>query len=301
MPVLQQSPKSVFLVRPSHFCFNQQTAITNHFQNASATHGDWKNLALVEFDNLIQKLQDAGILVTFFNDTESPIKPDSIFPNNWISCHETGEIILYPMLTPNRREERRMDIVSNLQDKYGYSRILDLSHYEKENMFLEGTGSVVFDHKNRIAFACTSERTHETVLNDLCQFINYNKCIFSAKDEQGRAVYHTNVVLSICSEFVLVSQEALDNNPEFRQVLLQTNRKVISLFNKQIKNFAANSLEVLNQDGHRKLIISTRGWGSLTLEQQNIILASCGVITSNVETIETVGGGGIRCMLTGLY
>jgi len=294
------------MVRPASFGFNSETAVTNHFQNhvADAASKEVQEVAGREFDAAVETLRKSSILVTVFQDTNLPTKPDAIFPNNWISLHESGEMILYPMATPNRRTERRNDIVQHFKQKYQVDKIVDLSHHELNGLFLEGTGSIVFDHTFKVAYAATSVRTHLVVLEELCEELGYTHCCVKATDEQDRAIYHTNVFLSIGHNIAVVCLDVVKDKDEqalLYNSLVNTGRQVIDVTIEQMGSLAANCLEVMGGDGHQKLVISTRGWTSLDRKQKDVIEAHCDVVVCGVDTIEEVGGGGIRCMMTGIH
>jgi len=297
---LSQSPSEVFMVRPGNFMFNIETAVTNHYQDTSMSNMEWQELAMQEFDRAVGTLRENRVKVTVFQDTETPIKPDAIFPNNWISCHQTGEVVLFPMATPNRRLERRMDIVQWLKDNFSVTRVVDLSPYEDEEKFLEGTGSIVFDHTARVAYACSSVRTDADVLDRLCSEIGYTRVLVEAADSQGRPIYHTNVFMSIAQDFVVICMDAVKKDEDRKKMedsFNKSGKKVITVTQEQVDSLAANCYEVVGEDGRRKLIISTRGWSSLTEVQKELLVARVDIVKCKVDTIEVVGGGGIRCML----
>jgi len=253
---------------------------------------------------------------------------DSIFPNNWISCHETGEVVLFPMATPNRRLERRDDVVLWLKENFKVTRVLDLSKYEEVGEYLEGTGSIVFDHVHKRAFACQSLRTNGRVLDELCREIGYTPHLFEAADKKGRAIYHTNVLLGIGQRWVVFCQDACKEQEELSELLKEGGRTLVAVSQDQVESLAGNCYEVIGADGRRKLVMSNRGWESLTSEQREalvmvifvmavmeiiVVLAlfmvviqmtmKAGVdpVLCNVPTIERVGGGGIRCMLAPIF
>lgn len=296
------------MVRPASFGFNSETAVTNHFQNHVADtdtgHMKVQDEAAREFDAAVQTLRENSIAVTVFQDTDIPTKPDAIFPNNWISLHESGEVILYPMATPNRRTERRNDIVQHFKQKYQVDKVLDLSHHEVNGLYLEGTGSIVFDHTYKVAYAATSVRTHQVVLRELCEELGYTQCIVNATDQQDRDIYHTNVFLSIGHDIAVVCLDVVKDKEEQLMLfnnLVNTGRQVIDVTMDQMGSLAANCLEVMGGDGGRKFVISSRGWISLNRKQKDVIEEHCDVVICGVDTIEEVGGGGIRCMMAGIH
>ncbi|MES2480005.1 MAG: arginine deiminase-related protein [Bacteroidota bacterium] len=288
------------MVRPAHFAFNEQTAESNSFQNAPEDISGMQTKVLAEFDSAVATLRDVGVDVWVIEDTDNVIKPDAIFPNNWISTHEDGTVVLYPMLTPNRRAERRMDIVESLKENFEVSRILDLSSYEGTNEFLEGTGSVVFDHEACLAYACLSPRTHLSVLQHLCDEIGYKPVVFHSVDEQGQDVYHTNVVMGIAKEFVVICLESVRDEQE-RALLAKSietsGKEIIDISFNQVKCFAGNVLAVNNELGENYLALSVTAYSSLSEGQKERISRHAAFLPISIPTIETIGGGGVRCML----
>jgi len=301
---LSQSPSEVIMVRPGKYMFNTDSTLTNHYQDTSMSNMEWQELAMHEFDRAVYTLRDNTVKVTVFQDTETPIKPNAIFPNNWISCHQTGEVVLFPMATPNRRLERRMDIVQWLKDNFLVTRVVDLCSYEETEQFLEGTESIVFDHTARMAYACSSVRTDVDVLDWLCGELGYTKLMVRATDSQGRPIYKTNIFMSIAQDFVVICMDAVKKDKDKKKLeesFKKSGKKVIPVTLEQADSLAANCYEVVGGDGRRKLIISTRGWGSLTEVQRESLKAKVDIVQCKVDTIEVVGGGGIRCMLAPVF
>jgi hypothetical protein len=297
---MQQYSSRLFMVRPAHFAFNEQTAESNSFQNAPEDISGMQTKVLAEFDSAVATLRNVGVDVWVIEDTDDIIKPDAIFPNNWISTHEDGTIVLYPMLTPNRRAERRMDIVESLNENFEVSRILDLSSYEDTNEFLEGTGSIVFDHEARLAYTCLSPRTHLSVLQHLCDEIDYKPVVFHSVDEKGQDVYHTNVVMGIAKEFVIICLESVRDEKE-RALLANSfetsGKEIIDISFKQVKSFAGNVLAINNESGETHLALSETAYCSLNENQKERISRHAVFLPISIPTIETIGGGSIRCML----
>lgn len=288
------------MVRPAHFAFNEQTAESNSFQNIPTEIADIQTKVLTEFDAAVATLRNAGVDVWVIEDTDEVIKPDAIFPNNWISTHEDGTIILYPMLTPNRRAERRLDVVEYLKANYQVSRVLDLSHYESSNEFLEGTGSIVFDHESRLAYACLSPRTHLSVLQQLCKHIGYKPVSFRSVDENEMEVYHTNVIMGIGKGFAVICLESIKNMDERKLVcdsLIHSGKEIIDISFQQVKCFGGNVLSVCNVEGKQFLALSASAFSSLTKNQTERIEKYATILPISIPTIETIGGGSVRCML----
>ncbi|MCW1312532.1 MAG: arginine deiminase-related protein [Candidatus Parvarchaeota archaeon] len=295
---------NVMMIRPHNFGFNEQTAKTNKFQKK--TNSSVNLQALKEFNNAVETLRMSGINVFVFDDLKEVDTPDSIFPNNWISFHEDGTAVVYPMLALNRRNERRADIIQSLSTLYGFScsKVIDLTNYEKKNKFLEGTGSLVLDHENKIAYACLSERTNEEVLNKFCSEMKYRPVKFHAFDETGFPIYHTNVMMALGGKFAIVCLDSIKDEDEKKAVvstIKESGKNLIELTFKQMLNFAGNALELLDSAGNKKLIISKRALGSLSKEQKDEIEKYCDIISIDVSTIEECGGGSIRCMLAEIF
>ena len=294
------------MVRPASFGWNPETAGSNRFQAAAPGGGDAAVAAVAEFDALAAALAESGVSVHVFADRAEPACPDAVFPNNWVSLHADGTVVLYPMLAPSRRRERRLDVLIELERRGGYrvERLLDLTHHELRGHFLEGTGSVVFDHVNRTAYACLSPRTHTEVLEDLCAEIGYEAVAFDAADATGAPVYHTNVMLSIGTGYALVCAAAVP--VQQRDALLERlsagGRRVLTIDPAQMAAFAGNVLELRGAGGTRVLAGSRRALDSL-MPWQRDELAACvdRWVAVPVPTIEGLGGGSVRCMLAEIF
>ena len=303
-----QTASSVLMIRPVKFAGNIQTAASNRFQQlAGAIGGDAPQAAaLAEFEALAAALQRAGVDVHIFDDTPDPHTPDAIFPNNWVSFHADATVVLYPMLAPNRRLERRLDIIEALHSRYGFhiARTIDLTHRESEEKFLEGTGSLVLDRSNRIAYACLSPRTDMDVLGEFAQRLDYEIAAFEAFDAQGAAIYHTNVLMSVGTRFAAVCTECIEQ--ERRATVLGMlragGRTVIELSMQQIHSFAGNMLELRSQSGEPVIAMSEAARSSLTATQLTALQAAGGTIVSSaIPTIERLGGGSVRCMIAEVH
>jgi hypothetical protein len=297
----QQQPHTVLMIRPKRFAFNSETANSNAFQSDGNTQTD---LALHEFEKMVDLLRAHEVAVEVFDDTPDPAKPDAIFPNNWISFHEDGKVILYPMMAANRRLERRKDIIEHLKNKFLVQSIEDLSSEENNNAFLEGTGSIVFDHVNSMAYACRSPRTSESVFKQLCKIINYKGILFDALDESGKPIYHTNVMMSVGEKFVIVCLDSIHNDADQEIILesfAETGRKVISISYDQMRAFAGNILEVKSQADENLVLISETALRSLLPGQVNAITQYAELLPISIPTIERTGGGGVRCMVAGIH
>jgi len=294
------------MVRPASFGWNPETARSNRFQAAAPGDGAPSGAAVAEFDALVAGLTGAGVAVHAFADHPAPSCPDAVFPNNWVSLHADGTVVLYPMLARNRRLERRLDLLFELERRGGYrvERLLDLTHHELRGRFLEGTGSVVFDHVTRTAYACRSPRMHAAVLEELCAETGYEPVAFDAADATGVPVYHTNVMLSIGTGYALVCAEAVP--AQQREALLGRlaagGRRVLAIDHAQMASFAGNVLELRGADGARVLAGSRRALDSLEPSQREA-LATCidRTVTVPVPTVERLGGGSVRCMLAEIF
>lgn len=287
------------MVRPHCFVSNPETIADNAFQRLSNT----ESAALSAYDEVTQAveiLEAEGVTVHVFEDT-STATPDSVFPNNWFSTHHHGTLVKYPMYAPNRREEYRQDIMDYLVKEYGYSHVLDLRDAVSQQVFLEGTGSIVFDHRNKVAYAAASKRTHESLFYALCESIGYQGVLFDAADENGIPVYHSNVLMCISSQFVMISMDMVAPNDRERLYLLfeQGGLTVIELNHQQIRNFCGNAIELKGKAG-RLLALSLTAFNALTDSQKNIIQQSNKLLPLAVSTIESAGGS-VRCMIAGIH
>jgi hypothetical protein len=302
-----QSARAVLMVRPASFGFNPQTAASNAFQQAadSPEAAGAQRLALAEFDALAEAVRGAGVEVLIAADTPLPAKPDAIFPNNWVSFHSDGTVALYPMLAPNRRWERREEILEQVmrEGRFRVSRTVDLTHREAEGKFLEGTGSVVLDRAHRVAYASLSPRTDLDVLGEFAQLLDYELVTFEARDGAGQPVYHTNVVMAVGTGFAVLCGEAIAH-VQHREAVLNTLRAtghdIVEVSLRQMQAFAGNLLE-LEPAGGPVVALSTTAWRSLEAAQRRILEAHAQPVPVAIPTIERLGGGGVRCMLAELH
>lgn len=302
-----QATSHILMIRPVRFGFNEQTAASNAFQDiklAAQTKDVAQEDALYEFEEMVRQLRVAGVDVIELEDTPEPYTPDSIFPNNWISFHNNGTVILYPMQAENRRLERRHDILELLEDKYYINRLVDLTHFEQEGKFLEGTGSMVLDRKFKIAYACLSPRTHPDVLREFALQMNYELIIFNAIDDSGKQIYHTNVLMCIGDMFAVICLQAiadLDERIHVRNSLEQSGKQVIEISLDQMKHFAGNMLLVKNQKGTNLLVMSTQAFESLTPRQIDALDDYAILLHADLSMIEGNGGGSARCMMAEIH
>ncbi|WDD99694.1 citrulline utilization hydrolase CtlX [Thalassomonas actiniarum] len=298
-----QAPAAVVMIRPHHFCPNPQTAADNAFQkrHQAPVDGDIKSKALAQVDTAAEILARHGVKVILFDD-ETRTTPDSVFPNNWFSTHENGAVGIYPMYCENRRRERREDILAQLGREYRVRQTFDYARFESQGLFLEGTGAMVLDHINRIAYAVKSKRMSDWLLNHFCRDFNYQAVAFHASDENNVDVYHTNVLMCIGTGFVMIGSELIKDGGERRRVMqnLQLGgREVIELTLAQIRQFAGNALELATAQGNI-LAISQTAFNSLNPEQISRIEKYVRIVPLDVSTIE-LAGGSIRCMLAGIH
>ena len=302
-----QITDTVLMVRPANFGYNPETAESNAFQiNDQAYSSDQiSELAKIEFDELVAKLRNVGVEVLVFEDSHLPLKTDAVFPNNWITTHENSSIVTYPMLSPNRRLERREDIIQALRLKFQYENRIALERFEAQGMYLEGTGSMILDRVNKIAYACLSDRTNEELLEQFCKQFGYQKMLFLAVDPQNHPIYHTNVLMAMGGSFVVICLEALAKDAEKNKLLdlfNQTQKKVIAITVDQMKAFAGNMLQVRSKtSGESYLVMSQQAFESLTKDQIDQIELETKILYSPLNIIETYGGGSARCMIAEVF
>jgi len=303
-----QAPSTVLMVRPAHFGFNPLTASSNAFQknDLDKSFHEVQAIALKEFDGFVNKLREFKVEVVVIEDSEEMVSQDAIFPNNWISFHHDGTVVLYPMMAANRRLERREDILLKLQKKYHFqiNNILDLTSYEMEGRFLEGTGSVVFDYGHRIAYANSSPRTDEQVVDRLCDELNYGKVFFPALDVNGIEIYHTNVMMCLGDSYVVICLDTVPDEKSRIQLIHsfeETGKEVIDINFHQMEHFAGNMIEVLSQDQEPVLIMSENAFLSLGKKQKKSLSKYADIVYAPLQTIEKYGGGSARCMISGIF
>jgi len=298
---------SVMMVRPVRFNLNKQTAVNNFFQPSEGL-SDAQEKALGEFDNMVEILEQEGIDVHVIQDTLEPHTPDSIFPNNWVSFHANGDVGLYPMFAENRRLERRMDILETLYEAgFEINEVYDYSEAEQDHIFLEGTGSVVLDRKNELAYAAISQRTDVDLLVEFCEDFEYAPIVFHAYQThhgQRKLIYHTNVMMAIAERYVLVCLDSIDDKFERKQIsstIKKSGKELIALSEQQLSSFAGNALELIDKQGNSKLMMSQSGVNSLTDTQKQQIEKHSKLVGLPISTIETLGGGSVRCMLAEIF
>lgn len=292
------------MIRPVNFGYNEETAESNAFQNKDNNQQEVQAKALAEFNGFVAELRKNGIDVTVIDDNPQPYTPDSIFPNNWVSFHNDGNIFLYPMQAENRRLERREDIIAELEDNFKVHHIVDLSRYEEDNKFLEGTGSMVLDRVNKIAYACLSPRTDKDVLEVFCGKSGYTSVCFDASDEHGKAIYHTNVLMCVGSKFAVICLDSVHNPHEkvvVTESLRATGKEIIKISFEQMNRFAGNMLEVKSQLNETLIVMSESAFKTLDAGQIEALEKYGRLVYADIHTIENNGGGSARCMMAEVH
>ena len=299
------------MIRPLAFNYNVQTAVNNHYQKANDFNSNSNQINLTaqtEFDNFVLKLKSFGVNVIVFQDDDKFDTPDSVFPNNWISFHSNGDIALYPMFAKNRRNERREDVVKCIE-KNGYpiNNVIDYSFAEESNIYLEGTGSIVLDRLNKKAYCAISERSNEDLLIEFCEDFEYSPIIFSAFQsvkEVRELIYHTNVMMCVADNFVIICLDCIDNKKERNNVISHLKgdgKEIIEISENQVNSFAGNMLQILDRNNNPLLIMSESAYNVLTSFQKDIINKYVKIVFSSLNTIETYGGGSARCMMAEVF
>jgi hypothetical protein len=306
MEIRAQCAAAVMMIRPAAFDYNPQTAASNRMQAAAAAALDASNLALAEFDAAVTALRGAAVQVCVVADTPSPPKPDAVFPNNWVSWHADGTVVLYPMQASNRRPERRQEILEQVAQRCGYriGRVIDLSPFESQGRYLEGTGSLVLDHVGRVAFACRSPRTDETLVRRWADELGYEPVVFAALDRAGVPFYHTNVMLSIGSRVAVVAADAIvpADRERVLAALAAGSRDLIPIDQSAVAAFAGNMLELLNGNGQRVYVLSAHAQRRLPVAALARLAAGTNqLLALSIPTIERLGGGSVRCMLAEVF
>ena len=298
-----QTTSHLLMIKPINFGFNEETAVNNAFQ-VQGHSNNAQEKAEKEFDYFVNTLLHNKIDVNVIQDTAEPYTPDSIFPNNWISFHKGNKICLYPMFAPNRRKERKPHIIEKIKEKFVIEKTIDLTFYEEQNIFLEGTGSMVLDRENNIAYACISPRTNQKVFDDFCSKMNFKGISFTALDGKNGQIYHTNVMMCIADKYAIICLDSIKNDSERKNVtksIKDTGKEIIEISISQMNNFAGNMLQVSNVEGKNFLIMSENAYNSLTQEQIVIIKNYNEIINIPLSTIEYNGGGSARCMLAEIF
>ena len=306
MKNIKQNSSDLIMIEPKHFGFNIETAEDNHYQinDDLISEIEIKQKANKEFNELVKKIKEENISVRVFEDEKNIITTDSVFPNNWISLHEEGKVILYPMFSKNRRKERENSFVkSYLNNNYFINQIIDLTDWEKKEKFLEGTGSMIFDRINKICFAAISNRTSSVVLKELCDILHYDLFTFKANQTYNNnrvPIYHTNVMMSLGEKFVVICLESIDDITEKSKIislLKKLKKEIIEINEKQVENFAGNLLQVENKKREKFIVMSSKAYNCFSKNQIDKLNKHGKIIHSNLDVIEKIGGGSARCMI----
>jgi hypothetical protein len=307
---MNQTTNSILMIRPVAFRMNEQTAVNNYYQKVldNLLPATVNAKAQEEFDAFVKKLQAVGVNVIVVDDTLNPDTPDSIFPNNWISFHETGDVVLYPMFAENRRGERREDVMDILEDNgFVINEIMDYTSAEEDGFYLEGTGSIVLDRENGKGYCALSPRADEELFIEFCEDFEYSPVIFEAfqtVNGERKLIYHTNVMMCIGDTFAVICADCIDDKKERKMVLDSLrgdDKEIILITEAQVNNFAGNMLEVLGADDRRYLVMSSSAHQSLTKKQIAQIEEHVTILSSSLDTIEACGGGSARCMMAEIF
>lgn len=291
----------ILMVRPASFGYNPQTAESNAFQvEVDLSSEEIQANALREFDLMVEELRENGIEVLVFEDSENPYTPDAVFPNNWFSTHRDGTLCLYPMEAEARRFERNPQIINKLKKNFAVTRILDFTEFESQNKFLEGTGSLILDQENKIAYASISSRTDEYILEKWAKMLDFELFQFQSFDENGKAIYHTNVMMCLGDKFAVACLESIsDENKKrfFHEKLHQTGKELIEISFEQMSSFAGNMLLLQNSDNEKILVMSKTAFESLNENQIEKLASYAKLLSFDIDIIEKCGGGSVRCMI----
>ncbi|MFY0630086.1 MAG: amidinotransferase [Flavobacteriaceae bacterium] len=307
---MQQTTNSILMIRPINFRMNEQTAVNNYYQKVleNLLPATVNSSAQKEFDAYVEKLRSHGVNVIVISDIEGSDTPDSIFPNNWISFHENGSVGLYPMFAENRRFERREDILDQLEAQgYLIENIVDYTEAEEEDVFLEGTGSLLLDRVNRKAYCALSPRADEDLFIEFCEDFEYTPVVFTSNqtvEGKRKAIYHTNVMMCLAETFAVICLDSIDDKKERKNVLKhlkEDGKRVIAISEEQVNNFAGNMLQVRGANDELFLVMSQAAYDSLTQQQIAQIENHCKIISSSLDTIEACGGGSARCMMAEVF
>ncbi len=304
-----QVTNTILMIRPVNFRMNEQTAVNNYFQEELSINNDEINRkAQKEFDDFVTKLRDHGVNVIVVDDKKEPDTPDSIFPNNWISFHNSGTVCVYPMFAENRRKERREDIFDILEEHgFNINNVVDYTAAEEEDVFLEGTGSILKDRVNQKAYCALSERAHEELFIEFCEDFDCFPVIFTANqtvDGERLPIYHTNVMMAMAETFAVICLDTIDDKKERKNVvehLKKDGKEVIAITEEQMYHFAGNMLQVIGANDERFMVMSSAAYHSLDDSRREAIERHCKIIHSPLDTIETCGGGSARCMMAEVF
>ena len=298
-----QHTSHILMIRPVHFAYNAETAVNNAFQVSGASDGVQEQ-ALQEFDGLVTQLRKNGVEVLVVEDSPLPHTPDAIFPNNWISFHENGSIVLYPMFAVNRRQERKPEVLAAIRKHFVVNDTIDLSGFEQQGIYLEGTGSMILDRDRHICYACLSPRTDPGILEIFCQRMKFKPMLFHATDEQQQDIYHTNVMMCVADQYVIICLDSIRDEGEKLAVsacIEHSGKQIIQIRLPQVNRFAGNMLQVSNAAGKRFLVMSSSAFHALEPRQREKLSAFNEIIHADLSTIERNGGGSARCMMAEIF
>ena len=305
---MRQATNSILMIRPNNFGFNEETAKDNHYQNKKFFESNSNENAQKEFDNMVLNLRKNGISVFVFQDDDINYTPDSIFPNNWISFHENGDVGLYPMYAKNRRLERRPEVLEFLEEEgFGIENIVDYSDAESENKFLEGTGSMILDRENRVAYCSISNRSNEDLFIEFCEDFEFTPVLFNSFQsvgDQRLPIYHTNVMMCVATDYVIICLDSIDDDKQRKNVcefIKKSEKELINISENQVEKFAGNMLELVNDKGESVLVMSKSAEDSLNKNQKNTITNYSRIVSCDINTIEVCGGGSARCMMAEIF
>lgn len=304
-----QITNHIMMIRPVAFHMNEQTAVNNYYQKSEegASTDQVQQQALDQFDSFVHKLREEGVQVTVFDDTPDPATPDSIFPNNWISFHQNGTIRLFPMFAENRRSERREDILDSFQSNYNVKDVISFTDWEEKGAYLEGTGSLLLDRQNKIAYAAISERTMPEPLQDFCEEAGYEAVSFHANQTvngERLPIYHTNVMMCLGEGFAVVCMDSIDDEGEkenLKEHLIKTSKELIEISEVQKEQFAGNMLQVVGSNDQRLVVMSSAAFHALDEKQVEQLSRHGKIVHSDIHTIEKLGGGSARCMMAEVF
>ncbi len=301
-----QITSTIMMVKPAHFGFNQETASNNAFQTneGALSASAIESMARKEFEQMVDGLSREGVQVWVVEDSPEPVKPDAVFPNNWISFHSDGTIVTYPMFARQRRLERRVEIVEQLKNAFGFDTVFPLEKYEEQDRFLEGTGSMILDRIHEIAYTCRSIRTDEQLLDQFCEKLGYRKMVFNSVDKTGMPIYHTNVMMALGVDFAIIALESIPDEKERRQVVQQleeSGKEIIPITMDQVYRFAGNMLQVKTAFGDPLLVMSEQAFKALEVEQVKQLQQKTKLFHCPIPVIEQYGGGSVRCMMAEVF
>ena len=298
------SSNSIFLIKPANFGYNAETATSNAFQNKIENSRELAQKAIEEFEAMALKLSLKGVNALVLEDSKFPIKPDAVFPNNWGSFHADGTVVLYPMLAKNRRAEKRRELLEQINEKFKIKKVIDLSEKENKGVFLEGTGSIIFDHTYKIAYACLAPRTDKNLFVEICELLRYRPVFFHAHDRSGKAIYHTNVMMNIGNGYAVICMDSIHDEKE-KQLILQelqnSDKEIVDISFEQMNAFCGNMIELKTQDKKNILAMSQTAFDNLSSLQKDILEKYCELLPLKIHTIEKIGGGSVRCMISEIF